>query len=147
FTFGGLPPGGEPATHIAIPYPHVTGSQVAYTFDPASGRYLRFLGDDPHTDAGNGVQLALENVVVQFVFHGETDMVEDSLGNTGIDLNLFGEGEVIVFRDGVAFRGRWRSDSRGDTPHFFDQNGAEIPLKPGKTWVSIVPEAFEVEYR
>ena len=128
FSFGDAPSGGEPAATIAIDYPAVTGSNSGYTFDSASGKYLRFLGDDPHLDGNTGAQVGVENVVVQVVPHEETDMVEDSLGNTGIRLNLFGAGEAIVFRDGRAFRGTWRSDSRGDTPHFFDASGAEIRL-------------------
>ncbi len=146
FTFGDTPGGGEPATRIAIDYPAVTGSNVAYTFDAAGGKYLRFLGDDPHLDGNTGEQVGVENVVVQVVPHEDTEMVEDSLGNTGIRLNLFGTGAAIVFRDGQAFRGTWRSDNRGDTPHFFDAAGAEIPLKPGHTWVSIVSSPDAVTF-
>ena len=146
FTFGDAPADGEPATDIHIDYPAVTGSNVDYAFDTASGEYLRFLGDDPHLDGNTGKQVSVENVVVQVVPHQQTEMVEDSLGNTGIRLNLFGTGEAIVFRDGRAFRGTWRSDNRGDTPHFFDTAGAEIPLKPGHTWVSIVTSLGDVTF-
>lgn len=146
FTFGNTPPGGESAANINIDYPAVTGSNVAYTFDAATGKYLRFLGDDPHLDGNTGKQVGVENVVVQVVPHENTEMVEDSLGNTGIRLNLFGTGAAIVFRDGQAFRGTWRSDNRGDTPHFYAANGSEIPLKPGHTWVSIVSSPDDVTF-
>ncbi|MFQ5614159.1 MAG: DUF3048 domain-containing protein [Anaerolineae bacterium] len=146
FTFGGLPAGGLPATAIDIPYPTVTGSQVAYTYQPSSGRYLRFLGDAPHLDGSTGQQLALDNVIVQVVPHEATDIVEDSLGSTSIRLNLFGQGPALVFRDGLAFEGTWRSDSRGDAPHFFDANGVEILLKPGKSWISVVPASYTIGF-
>ncbi len=146
FTLGEAPGGGEPATSVEIAYPAVTGSNVRYAFDAASGTYLRFLGDDPHLDANTGVQVSVANVVVQVVPHEETEMVEDSLGNTGIRLNLFGSGEAIVFRDGQAFVGTWRSDNRGDTPHFYAADGSEISLKPGHTWVSIVPTLNDVSF-
>jgi hypothetical protein len=146
FTFGGVPDGGVPATSVQIPYPRATGSQVAYQYDPGSGRYLRSLGGAPHLDGNTGAQLAVENVIVQYVPHEQTDIVEDSLGSTSIRLNLFGSGKAIVFRDGIAFEGSWRSDSRGDTPHFTAQNGAEIPLKPGKTWISVVPLTYTITY-
>lgn len=146
FTFGDAPGSGEPAAAIHIDYPAVTGSNVDYTFDAASGKYLRFLGDDPHLDGNTGEQVGVENVVVQVVPHRQTEMVEDSLGNTGIRLNLFGTGEAMVFRDGQAFRGTWRSDNRGDTPHFFTASGTEIPLKPGHTWVSIVTSLEDVTF-
>jgi len=147
FTFGGTPGGGTTANSISIPYPAGTGSQVAYQYDGGSGRYLRFMGGIAHTDGNTGGQLALENVIVQIVTHEATNIVEDSLGSTSIRLNLFGSGGAIVFRDGQAFAGSWRSDSRGDLPRFYDQNGAEVPLKPGKSWISVVPPSYTVSYQ
>ena len=147
FTFGNLPGGGSAATSITIPYPSGTGSQVSYFYDPGSGRYLRSLGGVAHVDGNTGAQLALENVIVQVVAHEATNIVEDSLGSTSIRLNLFGSGQAIVFRDGQAFVGTWRSDSRGDMPHFFDAQGSEIALKPGKSWISIVPGDYTVSYQ
>jgi hypothetical protein len=147
FTFGGAPGGGAPASNITIPYPAGTGSQVAYRYDGGSGRYLRSMGGAAHTDGNTGGQLAVENVIVQVVTHEATNIVEDSLGSTSIRLNLFGSGSAILFRDGQAFAGSWRSDSRGDLPRFFDQNGNEVPLKPGKSWISVVPPSYTVSYQ
>ena len=147
FTFGEVPGGGAPASIITIPYPQVTGSQVRYQYDATSGRYLRFLGGQPHLDGGSGAQLALDNVIVQYVPHEITDIVEDSLGSRSIRLNLFGSGKAIVFRNGLAFEGTWRSEAQGDTPRFYDQAGNEIPLKPGRTWISIVPLDYVIAYQ
>jgi hypothetical protein len=120
---------------------------VSYLYDPGSGRYLRSLGGVAHVDGNTGAQLAFENVIVQMVPHEATNIVEDSLGSTSIRLNLFGSGQAIVFRDGQAFVGTWRSDSRGDMPHFFDAQSNEIALKPGKSWISIVPGDYAVSYQ
>ena len=147
FTFGNLPGGGAPATTISIPYPRSTGSQVSYRYDAGSGRYLRFLGGEVHVDGNIGAQLALENVIVQIVTHEATNIVEDSLGSTSIRLNLFGSGPAIIFRDGQAFVGTWRSDSRGDTPHFYDVQGNELALKLGKSWISVVPDSYTIDYQ
>lgn len=147
FTFGNLPSGGIPATSIAIPYPRSTGSQVSYRYDPGSGRYLRSLGGAPHVDGNTGAQLAVENVIVQIVPHEATTIVEDSLGSTSIRLNLFGSGQAILFRDGQAFVATWRSDSRGDTPRFYDADGKEIALKAGKSWISVVPSTYTIAYQ
>lgn len=147
FTFGSVPAGGAPATSVNIPYPTFTGSQVSYRYDATTGRYLRFLGGEPHLDGNTNQQLALDNVVIQVVPHEVTDIIEDSLGSRSIRLNLFGSGNAIVIRNGLAFEGTWRSDSRGDLPRFFDLNGNEIPLQAGKTWISIVPETYVVPYQ
>ncbi|MBP7963996.1 MAG: DUF3048 domain-containing protein [Caldilineaceae bacterium] len=147
FTFGEVPGGGAPASQVNIPFPSVTGSQVAYAYDVGSGRFLRFMGGIAHVDGSSGAQLGFDNVVVQYVPHEVTDIVEDSLGSKSIRLNLFGSGRAIVFRNGLAFEGTWRSDSRGDTPRFFANDGSEIPLKPGKTWISVVPLNYSIAYQ
>jgi hypothetical protein len=135
-----------PALDIIIPYPSSTGSNVEYRYDETLGQYRRYLGDEPHTDGNTGEQLVLDNVIVQYVAHQATDIVEDSLGSTSIRLNLFGSNRIILFRDGLAFEGTWQSSSRGDTPHFFDPAGIEIPLKPGKSWISLVPDQYQISY-
>lgn len=147
FTFGDPPGGGQPATSVSIPYPSGTGSQVSYQYDLGSGRYLRFLGGAAQLDGNTGAQVGVENVVVQFVPHQVTDIVEDSLGSRSIRLNLFGSGPAIIFRDGQAFQGTWRSESQGDTPRFYGEDGSEIPLKPGHTWISVTPLDYEITHQ
>lgn len=145
FTFGERPGGGATATSITVPYP--SSSRSVYRYDPASGRYLRAMGGGAHVDGNTGAQIAVDNVVVQYVPHETTDIVEDSLGSLSIRLNLFGSGRALVFRDGQAFEGTWRSESQGDMPRFFTADGAEIALKPGKTWISIVPLSYSIAYQ
>lgn len=145
-TFGNLIDGGAPATQVTVPYPGGTGSQVAYQYDGSSGLYGRWLGGAPHTDGNSGGQLQFANVIVQYILHEATDIVEDSLGSTSIRLNLFGNGRVLVFRDGKAFVGSWRSESRGDLPRFYTEGGQEIALKPGRSAISIVPMSYAIAY-
>lgn len=144
FTFGPVSGGGSPASGVNIPYPY--GSTASYRYDSGSGRYQRSLAGVPHVDGNTGVQLAVENVIVQVVPHEATNIVEDSLGSTSIRLNLFGSGRAYLFRDGQAFIGTWRSESRGDLPRFYSDSGQELTLKPGKSWISIVPPTYTIEY-
>lgn len=54
---------------------------------------------------------------------------------------------AVVFQDGLAFKASWRSDTRRDTPRFFDEaGGAESPLRAGQSWSSVVPLDFELSY-
>ena len=108
---------------------------------------MRSMGGAAHLDGNNGVQVAVENVVVQYVPHEITEIVEDSLGSKSIRLNLFGSGQMILFRDGQAFVGQWRSESRGDLPRFYLDDGSEVPMKAGKSWFSIVPFDYLVDFR
>jgi len=141
FTFGDTP-AGAPGNRVHIPYP--PSSVVDWIYDPGSGRYLRLVRGNPTLDGASGQQISAANVVVQFVPHEITDIIEDSLGSRGIRINLYGEGRAIVLRDGVAVDGRWRSPTRGHTPEFFDAAGNPVPLKPGNMWIQVVPTHYEV---
>jgi hypothetical protein len=46
FTFSDGPPDGDPAQSVFIPYPQRT-SPVDWRYDPNSGRYLRWISDQP----------------------------------------------------------------------------------------------------
>ena len=148
FTFGGPAAGGVSANSIQIPYPSVTASQVSYRYDASSGRYLRFLGGAAHRDGNSRQQIAVENVIVQYIFHEPVNVVEDAYGSLSLHIKPFGTGRAIIFRDGLAFEGTWRNDFRGGAlPRFFAADGTEIPLKAGQSWISIVPLTYEIAYQ
>jgi hypothetical protein len=143
FTFSDEPMGGNPAVTIFIPYPRKT-SPVEWRYDPESGRYLRWVSDEPLFDFANNQQISAANVVVYYAEHLETDIVEDSLGSTSIRIIVNGEGRAQIFRDGVVAEGLWRTDG-SQTPEFVFPNGAPIPLKRGNSWIEVVPTSYEVE--
>lgn len=130
-------PAGTPATRIHVPHPWMAVAD--YTYDEASGTYLRFVERVPHTDALTGKQLAPSNVIVLYAEYKVSDIVEDTLGNTAFFVTLIGEGRVQVFRDGVMIEGTWHRDGQDQMFTFLDKDGKEIPLKPGQTWIDILP--------
>jgi len=141
-TFAPTAPAGKPATRLHIPYPGE--APVTYVYNAASGSYLRSVQGAPHIDALNGQQLAPQNVVVLYAEHKNSDIVEDSLGNVAILINWIGQGRVQVFRDGALIEGTWRREKPGQLTRFLDSEGKAIPLKPGQTWIEIVPLHYSV---
>ena len=129
------------AKEVVIPYPQTT-SEALWKYDPATGKYLRFTTGDPHTDlAGN--QLAASNVIIYFADHQDTDIVEDSNGATSIRININGRGAAWLLRDGKILKGNWETDGE-NTPMFIFDNGQPMPLKPGNTWVQVVPLEYTI---
>ena len=88
----------------------------------------------------------MENVIAEDVAHEATDIVEDSLGSTSIRLNLFGSGRAFSSAMGKPSREHGAAIHAGHSA-FYDSGGNEIPLKPGKTWISIVPTNYTVTYQ
>jgi hypothetical protein len=133
---------GTPAQRVRIPYP--PNSSVAWEYDGSTGRYWRSVTGAPHIDAGTGQQLSTANLIVLYAHHELTDMVEDALGTKGVRIVLRGTGVAKVLRDGVVGQNSWRAEDPNEPPHFFDSAGREIPLKPGNTWVQVVPTNYDV---
>ena len=142
FQFGEPPPGHQPASYVKIPYPSVSSAWVEFYYDPGTGRYLRHMGGVPHLDKNSGAQLAVENVVVQYVPHVSTLLIEDSLGSRSLDQNIFGTGRAVVFRDGRMYEGTWTTDALGKLPTFHAGDSGSITLRPGQTWIALVPEGY-----
>jgi len=141
-----LPPGGQSVTHISIPY--AVGSIVSeYTYDAAQSYFLRSITGEPHHEELSGEQLHFNNVIVIYAHHVETDIQEDTWGggHYSIQIQLWGEGPVRLFRDGQMFDGKWVRPDRWDLMRFVDGNGNPLPLKLGNTFIQMVPLGFEVD--
>jgi hypothetical protein len=142
FVFSDAPVGGQPAGTIFIPYPKRT-SRTEWRYDAGSGRYLRWLLDEPLIDSVTNQQISAANVILYYADHQKTNIVEDSNGATSIRIIVNGEGRAQVFRDGVVIEGRWRTDG-AQTPEFIFPNGELIPLKRGNSWIEVAPNEYQV---
>ena len=105
---------------IKIPYPQQT-SDTRWEYDSGSGKYLRFVSDEPLTDF-NGSQIEAANVIIYFADHQPTDIVEDSNGATSIRIIVNGRGAAWLLRDGKVLTGNWETDGQ-NTPQFIFDNG------------------------
>lgn len=158
----GVPGGGQPITTIALtkaPWPK--WSQAEWRYDPGSGKYLRFASGAPVIDSsysvtaewgsgadcaitsdGTRTQIRASNVVVMSAPHEKTTIVEDSNNATSVYIPLVGQGDVLIFRDGVMLGGKWQRQSVQEFFEFVDASGSQITLKPGNTWFEIVPIGY-----
>ncbi|MCD6518380.1 MAG: DUF3048 domain-containing protein [Anaerolineae bacterium] len=142
YVFDPTPPRGKPAQKIHIPYPKLC--VVDWTYDADQGRYLRYVQGKPHLDGLTKKQIAADNVIIFYTEHKKTDIVEDSLGSTAIDIVLQGSGRAQICRDGVVIEGIWKSLSPNEPIQYFNKEGNPIPLRPGRTWIQFVPPSYQV---
>jgi len=148
WTFAADPPDdGQPATHLALVY-HPRYMSVEYSYDAEVGGYRRSISGEPHTDELTGEQLLADNVAVLYANHVPTDIVEDITAAQplySIEIQLWGDGPMQLFRDGQMYEGLWLRPHREDLVRFVDGTGESIPLKPGRTWIQLVRLDFEIE--
>lgn len=141
WVFDAVAPAGKDTRAIEVGYKSGT---VGWTYDAAAGKWLRAVSDQQQTDAENRQKIAFDNVVVVYAHHQTTLIQEDVGGSRSIEIQVWGEGPVRIFRDGREIGGRWKRGSGVGEFEFFDVNGNKIPLKPGTTWIHMVPIKGEV---
>ena len=130
------PEAGTPAEEIYIPYPN---GEVTWRYNAGTGLYERLVDGTRAVDANTGQQIAVANVIGFYTEHRKTDIVEDSLGSTAIDIVMLGQGPVQLFRNGVIVEGVWRRDDTFQLTQFYDEQGNPLLLKPGQSWVELLP--------
>jgi len=145
YRFDAAPPVGEPASTIAIPYPELC--EVDWRYVPDKGHYERYVQGEPHVDGLTQKQIAAENVIIFYTEHKKTDIVEDSLGSTAIDIVMSGSGRAQICRDGLVIEGEWVQNAPDELIQYYDNMGKLIPLKPGVTWIQLVPPDYDVTIR
>ena len=92
-----------------------------------TGLWARSIEGVPQTVVG-GSPIAPANVVVQFTqYTGEAEA------------QTVGEGDVWVFTDGVLRTGRWVRPDKAQPAKYVDGAGNPILLRPGRTWVELLP--------
>lgn len=120
----------ESASGVKISYGN--GESAEWRYDKVLNRYGRVRGNAPEADAF-GTQLMADNVIIQYV-------AVAGVGDYGRkDLVVIGSGEARIFRDGKLERGSWKKVDKKSRTRFYAANGEEVTLKPGNTWVQIVP--------
>jgi hypothetical protein len=128
---------GEPATRISIPW---NSMDAEWRYDEASGRYLRWTDGVPHTDALDGQQLNVANVVLLYVPQWDTDIVEEPhSGALSIQFALWDSNRAVIFRDGLRIEAFWQRWERDDMLTLTDAEGNVIPLKVGNTVFEVIP--------
>lgn len=133
---------GAPASQIEIRY---QGTNVYWSYDAGDRRYYRWTDGSPHLDANSNQQLNFKNIIVLAAHHEDTDILEDNVGggHYSIQIQIWGEGPVTIFRDGQRFDGRWHRNDPTDMLTFTDSEGNIFPLAPGNSFFQIIPLGFD----
>ncbi len=131
----------DTANEITVPYTAQV-CDAKWVYDTARGQYLRFMGGDIFTNP-EGQQIGATNVLIYFADHQKTDIVEDITLATSTRIIVNGRGKVWLARDGKILKGNWETNGQ-ETPLFTFDNGQPMPLKPGNSWVEVVPLDYEI---
>ena len=118
------------ATRIIIPYGQENRS---YSYDTANNYYYRYSNGKNQYDRKSSQQLHYKNIIIQRVQIGTMQ------GQNILEAKTVGSGTGYYITNGKFLPIKWSKQSReGKTTYTFE-NGTEITLNDGNTFVQIVP--------
>ena len=121
--------------------PFLSDYAVRWTYDPPTNSYLRTMGNVPHEDGASGQRIRAKNVAVMV-----TDVWSAGDGTAHLLYRTTGEGQAIIFQDGVAIEGSWEKPSAAERTRFYDAAGNEIAFNRGQTWVEVMALGDPLSY-
>lgn len=100
----------------------------SWRYDAERNEYQRFFNGIEVKDGEDDVRA--KNVIVQHV----NSRVLDAAGRLRLDVS--GKGDALICLDGTCQEGTWRKSGTQRT-RFYVENGEEIKLNPGVTWIEV----------
>jgi hypothetical protein len=129
------PAGGRQVARVGLRFS--PSSRAAWRWDAAGGRFVREQDGAAHRLA-DGRPVTTDNVVVLRVVI-RLDENRDVLGNRTPDPVVVGRGQAWLLRDGRAVTGSWRRAAADQPLRLLGQDGTPLDLRPGRTWVELLP--------
>ena len=130
---------GERVNGVVIPYKTTSPAYLtAYQYNESTGLYDRYRNGEPYTDMLTGQGTSFANVIV---IRTNVSFMNGNPSRPVIRLN--GQGVCEIFQNGHYIRGTWvrncsETKNLNNRMIFLDENGNELPMKVGKTFIQIV---------
>lgn len=123
---------GESAESIEINY---ASSLVEYTYDATNESYVRYNDNEQTVELADDTPIEVDNVFIVKMDHE----VIDSEGRRAIDIESGGEAYLI--QKGKVQTVTWENSDGRIVPV---EDGNELGLVKGKTWINVVPTTYEL---
>ena len=107
-----------------------------FEYDEDKHVYYRYQYGDVMRDSLNNKRVSVTNIVLK-VCHGE-ERTPNEPKYDFLAFGVHGTGECYVFTTGKYSHGTWEKSSDASADYLYDDNGNEIVLNQGKTWVCCV---------
>ena len=139
----GAPNSGRPASRVDF----TMGERLsaAWTWNAATGSYEREQNGHPDV-VDDGSLVATTDIMIMAVAIQGTGIF-DTIGEEDPLVVITGTGPCWLLRDGQVSEGHWTRPSTNDHTTFTDANGAPLQLRPGRTWLELLPNTSQPLFR
>jgi hypothetical protein len=134
------PPPGEAGLGVKADIRY-RATRIIWTYDEATGKYMRVADGKGHYDYNTEEQISADNVVILYIGHYLTDIVESEWQGSvswSAQVTIWPEGDAVLLRDGKRYEGTWVRATRPDLLGLRTKAGELLYFKPGNTWFQAV---------
>ncbi|HKK96041.1 MAG TPA: DUF3048 domain-containing protein [Anaerovoracaceae bacterium] len=118
---------GEEALKVSTNFSH---NDPYFEYNDETKTYDRYQFDEAHVDIENGEQLTFKNLIVQECDWYMADSQHKHIITTG-------EGIGRYYTNGKMVNITWSKDSEMGTTHYYYEDGEELVLNKGKTFITL----------
>ena len=111
-----------------------------FVFDPKTNTYTRYQAGEKHLDETTNKAITPKTVIALVM----PSRIVDSVGHYGYQTS--GSGKAIIFQDGRAIKATWKKKNRTDSLKLINENGNEVKLNKGQSWISLVNSISDINY-
>lgn len=112
-----------------------------FVYNKEDGLYYRYEFKDKQIDGANDEQLKVKNILVQYCEWSKKDE------NGYLDINTTSGGEGIYITNGKMQKVTWTKANEDSPARYFDEDGKEITINQGKTWVCVVRNDYKERFK
>lgn len=127
-----IPVSGDKADKVTIKYSSYISPYFVY--NSSDNLYYRYQFKNEHKDTVTDKQLTFTNIIIQFV--KEWDIDKNDYQTMDLE-DAQGDGYYIT--QGFKVPITWRKKESDRWMRYYDQNGNELSINPGKTYISLFP--------
>jgi hypothetical protein len=139
FTYSAKPAGGRAMKNVALRWSGYASAGWTWT-----GHHWNRIQNGTADMVASGKRVSAANVIVMRIKTRYLGL-HDVLGNASPDDVITGKGRVWVFRDGRLIEGTWKR-AKLNSRLTFTHNGKPIALRPGQTWIELLPNTGTISF-
>src|SRR6056297_3389958 len=115
--------------------------EVDFSYDENEEIYNRYVNGEKQIDEYYEEDIEASNIILIKT----SKKVLDDVGR--LSINTVGEGEGAYITKGELADITWEKESYNSKTHFYYENGEELVLNPGQTWIEVVTQDTSINYK
>ncbi len=111
----------------------IPGFKSSFTYNKDTKMYERTVYGQKQIDAETNERTVCKNIIIQFA-----DVYDRGDDKGHLDIDTVGEGDGYYICQNLVVPVHWVKEGQYETTHYYLENGDQLVMVPGKTWICVL---------